>query len=113
MIPDCTLVTGCFDLTKYNSYSRDLSESINKMSSLLEVPCYLIIFTDKNMYKYIKNKRDEFKLDKLTHYIVTELENLENFKYVEIVKKIEKNTIQQKMKEPVQKAILFVVVNLN
>jgi tetratricopeptide (TPR) repeat protein len=87
MIPDCTLVTACFDLTKYNSYSRDLSESINKMSSLLEVPCYLIIFTDAKMYEVIKNKREEFKLEKLTHYIVTEVENLENFKYTEIVKK--------------------------
>jgi hypothetical protein len=87
MIPDCTLVTASFDLTKYNSHSRDLNECINQISSLLEVPCYLIIFTDKIMYPYIKNKRHEYSLDKLTHYIVIDVENLENFKYIEIVKK--------------------------
>ena len=87
MIPDCTLVTACFDLTKYNNQSRSFEDSISKMSSLLETPCYLIIFTDKNLYTYIKNKRIEFNLDKLTHYIVTDLENLKSFKYLEQVKK--------------------------
>jgi len=87
MIPDCTLVTACFELTKYNQHSRNYDESLNRMSALLEVPCYLIIFTDKNLYTYIKNKRDEFNLDKLTHYIITEIENLETFKYLPIVKK--------------------------
>ena len=47
MIPDCTLVTACFDLTMYNKHSRSFNESLNKMESLLQVPCYLIIFTDK------------------------------------------------------------------
>ena len=46
MIPDCTLVTSCFDLTKYNTHSRSFDDSLDKMKSLLEVPCYLIIFTD-------------------------------------------------------------------
>ena len=91
MIPDCTLVTACFDLTKYNKHSRDFNESLNKMKSLLEVPCYLIIFTDKNLYESIKNKRDEYKLDYLTHYIVTDIEKLEAFKYTEIVKKNRNN----------------------
>ena len=59
----------------------------NKMNALLEVPCYLIIFTDKNLYECIKNKRDEYNLDYLTHYIVTDVEKLETFKYTEIVKK--------------------------
>jgi hypothetical protein len=87
MIPDCTLVTACFDLTKYNNHSRDFNESLKKMSPLLEVPCYLVIFTDKNLYECIKNKRDEHQLGNLTHYIVMDVENLETFKYTEIVKK--------------------------
>jgi hypothetical protein len=87
MIPDCTLVTGCFELTKYNKHSRNFDESLNKMSVLLEVPCYLIIFTDKNLYTHIKKKRDEFNLDNLTHYVVIDVESLETFKYTEIVKK--------------------------
>ena len=51
MIPDCTLVTSCFDLTKYNKNSRNYDDSLSKMTSLLEVPCYLIIFTDNNLLK--------------------------------------------------------------
>ena len=64
MTPDCTLVTACFELTKYNNHSRNLNDSINKMTSLLEVPCYLIIYTDKILYEHIKNKRNEYNLEK-------------------------------------------------
>lgn len=87
MIPDCTLVTACFDLKKYNTHSRDFNESLNKMSALLEVPCYLIIFTDKNLYEHIKNKRNSFNLENMTHYIVTDVEDIEAFKFVPFVKK--------------------------
>jgi tetratricopeptide (TPR) repeat protein len=85
MIPDCTLTTCCFDLTKYNIYSRDLKTSIENMSSLLEVSCYLIIYTDNILYEHIKHKRSEFKLDHLTYYIVMDVEELDSFKYREMV----------------------------
>ena len=87
MIPDCTLVTSCFDLTKYNKNSRNYDDSLSKMTSLLEVPCYLIIFTDNNLYTHIKNKRNEFNLDNLTHYVIMDIENLKTFQYLENVKK--------------------------
>ena len=54
MIPDCTLTTSCFDLTKYHKGSRSLEECINNMRALLEVPCYLVIFTDNNCINLIK-----------------------------------------------------------
>ena len=97
MIPDCTLVTACFDLTKYNKQSRSFEDSINKISSLLETPCYLIIFTDKNLYTCIKNKRNEFNLDNLTHYIVTDVENLDTFKYLEQVNNLTKELNEYKI----------------
>lgn len=88
MIPDCTLVTGCFDLTKYNSKSRNLEESINNMKSLLETPCYLVIFTtDEIMLERIKTVRNSLGLEKLTIYIIIDIEELNTFKYVDIVKK--------------------------
>ena len=87
MTPDCTLVTACFELTKYNNHSRNLNDSINNMSSLLEVPCYLIIYTDKILYEHIKNKRNEYNLENMTYYVVTDLENLETFKYTKLIKK--------------------------
>lgn len=85
MIPDCTLTTACFDLTKYNSYSRNIEKSIENMTSLLEVPCYLIIYTDNVLYKHIKTKRSSYNLDHLTHYVIMNVEDLDSFKYREIV----------------------------
>jgi hypothetical protein len=57
------------------------------MKSLLEVPCYLVIFCDNKTYPLIKELRKNNSLEFLTHYIVDEFENLEVFKYNELVKK--------------------------
>lgn len=86
MIPDCTLTTACFDLTKYNNYSRSLIDSINNMRTLLEVPCYLVIYTDENCINIIKEIRDSFNLNHLTKYIVTKIEQLYFYKYNNIIK---------------------------
>jgi len=87
MIPDCTLVTACFDLTLYNKHSRNFDETLKNMSSLLEIPCYLVIYTDKNLFLKIKAIRDNYNLNSLTHYEIIDVENLETFKYKELVKK--------------------------
>jgi len=81
MIPDCTLTTACFDLTKYNSKSRDFNTTLENISSLLEVPCYLIIYTDNVLYEHIKNKRSDYNLNHLTKYIIMDVEELDSFKY--------------------------------
>ena len=86
MIPDCTLTTSCFDLTKYHKGSRSLEECINSMKVLLEVPCYLVIFTDNNCINLIKEIRNSFGLNHLTHYIICDFENLEYYKYNDIIK---------------------------
>jgi len=86
MTPDCTLTTCCFNLTKYNVHARDMMTTINNMKSLLEIPCYLVIYTDEITFPYIKNIRDSFDLDILTKYIVMNVENLESFTYLEMVK---------------------------
>lgn len=87
MIPDCTLVTACFDITKYNSKSRNFEESINNMKALLETPCYLVIYTDESMVESIKLYRNKFGLQDLTIYIIKNVEELDSFKYVENVRK--------------------------
>jgi hypothetical protein len=86
--PDCTLVTGCFDLTKYNPHSRTIDESIRNMSALLATPVYLFIFTDQSMFLKIQQLRDSFGYNELTRYFVYEsVESLETFKYQQIVHK--------------------------
>jgi hypothetical protein len=84
MIPDCTLTTACFNLQKYNSHSRNKNDTINNMKSLLDVPCYLIIYTDSDFYPIIKEHRNH--LNNITHYVVIDIESLDTFKYVDIVK---------------------------
>jgi hypothetical protein len=84
--PDCTLVTACYNLTGYNNKCRDITQLLDNMVSLLETPCYLVIFTDNYMYEVIKNKRNGFGLSHLTKYVVREFEELNVYKYVNIVK---------------------------
>ena len=84
--PDCTLVTACYNLTKYNNKCSNIENLLNNMISLLETPCYLVIFTDNYMYETIQNKRHEFGLSHLTKYIVKEFYELNVYKYVDIVK---------------------------
>jgi hypothetical protein len=86
MIPDCTLTTACFDLTQYNPMSRNLIDSINSMKTLLEVPCYLVVYTDTKCVDLIKEIRNHFELDHLTKYIVSDFEDLQYYKYNSIIK---------------------------
>jgi hypothetical protein len=87
MYPDCTLVTCCFILSKYNEHSRDINESIKNMEVLLEVPCYLIIYCDSYSINQIKEIRNKYNLNNITYYIQKELNELDNFSYVEKIRK--------------------------
>ncbi len=84
-VPDCTLTTSCFDLTRFNNKSRNLNEAINNMKSLLEIPCYLVIYTDKICVDLIKEIRNSFNLDHLTNYVVTNFEDLYYYKYIDTI----------------------------
>jgi hypothetical protein len=85
--PDCTLTTSCFDLTQFHPGSRSLKEAIEKMRTLLSVPCYLVIYTDINCFEMIQRIRNEYSLDHLTKYVVQRFESLYYYKYIDVVKK--------------------------
>jgi hypothetical protein len=87
-IPDCTLVTACYDLTKFNIHSRNIKTIINNIRSLLSTPCYLVIYCDNTtceMIKEIRNK--EFNLEKLTIYKNVPIEEWWSYQYLDKVKK--------------------------
>jgi len=84
-VPDCTLTTACFDLTIFHNKSRNLKEAINNMKSLLEIPCYLVIYTDKICVDFIKEIRNSYNLAHLTDYIVTNFEDLYYYKYIDTI----------------------------
>jgi len=56
------------------------------MTPLLETPCYLVIFTDELCYEKIKQIRDRFNLDALTHYILSDMSEIESYKFNDMVK---------------------------
>jgi hypothetical protein len=70
MVPDCTLITACYDLTKYNNKCRNKFTAIENMRSLLETPCYLIIYTDNEFHNVLYSIRDSYKLSHLTQYVI-------------------------------------------
>ena len=87
MIPDCTLITCCYDLTKYNGKCRNKLDTLANMKALLETPCYLVIYTDNNLHNDISSIRKLCGLDHLTMYIINDITNLNVYKYIDIIKK--------------------------
>jgi hypothetical protein len=81
-----TLTTACFDLTKYHNKTRRIEDSIQNMKPLLEVPCFLVIYTDPICYPFIKFIRDSFYLNHLTKYHIVQLEDIPAFQYNTLVK---------------------------
>jgi hypothetical protein len=87
MNPDCTLVTASYDLTRFNNKSRNIDKTIENMKSLLEVPCYLVVFTDHILYPRISEFRNNLGFENITKYIIREFEDLKIYKYINLVKK--------------------------
>lgn len=85
MIPNCTLITACYYLKKYNNNCRSIEETIINIYPLLRIPCYLVIYTDIYCIEDIKKYRDN--LNSLTHYIVNDFESIKLFKYNDLIKK--------------------------
>jgi hypothetical protein len=85
MIPDCTLVTACYDLTKYRETSRTPSIAIKSMKELLLTRCYLIIYTDDIMIEQIREIRQKY--ENITKYIVGPIESVKNAEWIEQIRK--------------------------
>ena len=86
MVPDCTLITGCFNTNKFHKGTRTSEDIIQGLSILLEIPCYILFFGDSDTIPHIKKKRDEYGLSDLSHYIETNIEDIWSFQYLEKVK---------------------------
>jgi len=57
------------------------------MKMLLEIPCYLVIFTDNACYEKIKTIRDSFNLQACTQYIVNDISEMESYIFNNQVKR--------------------------
>ena len=82
--PNCTLVTACYDLHKYNTKCRTTAECLNLIDPLLKIPVYLVIYGSKTTIPAIRVRRHKY--DKITKYIEMELEDLWTYQFLEQVK---------------------------
>jgi hypothetical protein len=86
MVPDCTLITGCFNTNKFNQKTRTMEDIIKALGPLLEIPCYILFFGDPETIQHIRNKREEYGLSKLSNYIESNIEDIWSFQYHNKVK---------------------------
>ncbi len=84
-IPPVTLVTSAFYFGKTNPNARSLETTIECMTPLLSIPCYLAIFCDEDLYPRIKNLRESYGLNTITHYIVTPFESIWTYQWKDTV----------------------------
>ncbi len=86
-IPNCTLTTAIFELSRFNPHSRTLEQSINNIRSLLYVPCYLVIFGDSLTIPEVRKIRDEIDPSQLiTLYREINIEDIWTFQYIEKIR---------------------------
>lgn len=85
-IPDCTLVTSCFDLSKYHSHARTNDKALKGIDILLKLPIYIIIFGNSELLNNIKERRNSYGYENMTHYVFIEYEEIWSSQFTDIVK---------------------------
>ena len=77
IVPSVTMVTSCFNLTRFNPGCRSLIDNIESFDILLRLPCYLVIYGDSTTIPILKERRVLFGLGEMTVFIQKEYEELE------------------------------------
>ena len=54
IIPDCTLVTACYNLSKFHNKVRTVDDILTSFDTILKLPVYLVIFSDRLLLDVIK-----------------------------------------------------------
>jgi hypothetical protein len=86
-IPDCTLTTACFLLTKYHKNGKTKEDCVKTMRVLLSVPCYLVIYCNPELEDEIRTMRSSYELMHITKIIVQDFEQLWCYSLLDRVKK--------------------------
>jgi len=85
-IPDCTMVTACFDLSAYHSGSRSPEKALKGIDMLLKLPIYLIIFGNGAVLDIIQERRESYGYKTMTVFIRQEYETIWSAQYTETVR---------------------------
>ena len=84
-IPDLTLVTAVYDLTKYHPGARPLEKSLEQVLPLMSVPCYLVIFGDAETIPKLKEMRGVYA--PLTEFRELPIEKWWTFPFINRIKR--------------------------
>lgn len=77
-IPSCTVVTANF---YFNDETRPLARCFENMKKLLEMPCYLVIYSDSNLMSQIVEYRERAGLSHLTRFIEMPFEDFPTYSF--------------------------------
>jgi hypothetical protein len=86
-IPDVTLVTACYDLSRFHNKCFDIKTCLEKIDTVIKLPVYLVIYTESKLVDAIKEKRGLVGFEHITKYVVVEFEKIWAYQYLPIVNK--------------------------
>jgi hypothetical protein len=83
---DCTLVTACFDLSKYHGSARSAEKTLAGMRHLLCLPVHLVVFGTPHLIAKIREERASFGYAKMTYLRECEYEDIWSAQFTEKVR---------------------------
>jgi len=83
MVPDCTIVTALYNLYKYHKKSLSSDTCIDRINVVLELPVFLVIFTEKEFIDILEERRREYGFSSITLIIERKFEDLLKYRYLE------------------------------
>lgn len=86
-IPDTTLVTALFDLSKFNTHVRTPEKALKGIDAILKLPVYLVIFANKEIMDIIRERRTSYCYHDMTVFISLDYDSLWSAQFTETVRK--------------------------
>ena len=84
--PDCTLVTACYTFNKIHKAARSPEELLEGISTVLQIPFYLVIYCDAVMAERIRKERERYGLTAATSIRQIEFNELWAYQFLDKVK---------------------------
>lgn len=85
-VPDCTVVTCCYDTSKFNSHALSTSEALKRIDGILQLPVYLIVYTETFFYNEILERRRSYGHEHITVVHNIDIVQIWAFQYLQTVK---------------------------
>jgi len=87
ILPSVTIVTSCYNFHNIYKGARSIETAIEGMASVLEIPCYMVIFCDSAFSGIVKNKREQLGFLNLTSIKEVEFEEIWGYFLLDKIKK--------------------------